>query len=71
MEKGLSDLPEQPNKCRRTQVTEYGNLSVGILTYLAAIGLLAYEIVRCGVFSLNCNEDSRDTLSISLLLVNY
>ena len=40
---------------------------VGILTYLAAIGLLAYDILPDGVFLLNCKEDLTDTDAISFL----
>ena len=59
----IRDSPEQPNRFIRTQVREKGKLSVGILIYLAATGLLAYEILRDGVFLLNCKEDLRDTFN--------
>ena len=52
--------------CSRTQVSRYGDLSVGILIYLTSRGLLAYETLPDGVFLLNCKEDLRDTDSISL-----
>ena len=69
--KWIHDSPEHPNSCSRTQVSEYGNLSVGIRIYLADTGLLAYEILRDGVFLLNCKEDSRETDSIRLLQLTW
>ena len=54
--KCIYNSPEHPNRFSRKQVSEKRNLSVGIRTYLADTGLLAYEIFLDGVFLFGCKE---------------